>query len=268
MEEKNRKRPWRSLIMLVKENKRTFILFTVLRVLVILTFIRCLFTGNYESAMTCVLVLLLFMVPAFLEKTFHIDIPGLFQVIIYLFIFAAEILGEVDHYYVRIPGWDTMLHTLNGFLCAAVGYSLIYILNRNSKNVNLSPLYVALAAFCFSMTIGVLWEFFECAMDRFFLKDMQKDFLVTQFGSVTLDPLNSGEVVVVRDIAKTVFTTADGTTYTIDGGYLDIGILDTMKDLFVNFLGAVAFCFLGFIFERRHPSMKITEQLRVTHREE
>ena len=85
-----------------------------------------------------------------------------------------------------------MLHTTNGFLCAAVGFSLIDILNRNAKiKFTLSPVYVALAAFCFSMTIGVLWEFFEFSMDRLFHMDMQKDTIVHTISSVMLDPTNS-----------------------------------------------------------------------------
>ena len=155
-----------------KKNKKTFIVFLVLHTMVILTAIRCLFTKNFESFATCILVLLLFLVPAIIEERMDVSIPPLFEGIIFAFIFAAEILGEVDNYYVKIPGWDTMLHTINGFLFAAVGFSLIYLLNRGSKNFNLTPFYLALVAFCFSMTIGVLWEFFECSMDQFFNMDM------------------------------------------------------------------------------------------------
>ena len=145
---------------------------------------------------------------------------------------------EVDNYYTRIPGWDTILHTINGFLFAAVGFSLIYLLNRGSKDFNLSPFYLALVAFCFSMTIGVIREFFECSMDLFFNKDMQKDFIVHTINSVSLDPDHSGTVIHVKDISKTVINSASGKVTTVNGGYLDIGILDTMKDLLVNLIGA------------------------------
>ena len=181
-----------------RENKGAFIVYSGLRLLVLLTLVRCLFTKNYQSAMLCVLSLILFLVPAFLQDKMKLTIPPVFQAIIFGFIFAAEILGEVNHYYVRIPGWDTMLHTMNGFLCAAVGFSTIYLLNRGSKNIELSPFYLTLVAFCFSMTIGVLWEFFEFTMDQLFLLDMQKDFIVQQIGSVTLDPAQMGTPHCVR----------------------------------------------------------------------
>jgi ABC-type Fe3+-siderophore transport system permease subunit len=106
-----------------------------------------------------------------------------------------------------------MLHTMNGFLCVAVGFSLVYLLNRGSKNVNLSPFYLTLVAFCFSMTIGVLWEFFEFAMDQIF--------------------------------------------------YLDIGIIDTMKDLLVNLVGAIVFSFIGYFTLRTSKASKVAESFMI-----
>ena len=232
----------------VKEQRGVFILYSILRLLVVLIMIRSFILHNYDSTITCLLVLALFFIPSLLEETLKIRIPALFEGIIYCFIFAAEILGELGHFYTQIPIWDTMLHTLNGFLFAAVGFSTVELLNRTNKNIHLSPLYLTMVAFCFSMTIGVLWEFFECGADIFLHQDMQKDFVVDHFQSVSLDPNHSQEVIRVEDITGTVIQTASGQTYTIDGGYLDIGILDTMKDLLVNFIGAIVFCSFGFAF--------------------
>ncbi len=251
----------------LKESKASFIVFTILRILVLIAMVRSICIGNYEGAATCVLTLLLLLVPCFLEGALRISIPPLFEAIIYCFIFAANILGELAHFYAHIPIWDTMLHTLNGFLFAAVGFSTVDLLNRNSKNVKLSPLYLTLVAFCVSMTVGVLWEFFECGMDLFFGTDMQKDFLVTTIRSCELDPAHNQTVIEVKDIVSTQITTASGEIVTIDGGYLDIGILDSMKDLFVNFIGAIVFCIFGFIYEKsdskKNAATKIVEGLRI-----
>ena len=244
-----------------KKNRRTFIFYLILRVMVILTMIRSFFTGNYQNAMLCILSLVLFLLPAFLEDKMKLAIPPLFQAIIFGFIFAAEILGEVNHYYVRFPGWDTMLHTMNGFLCAAIGFSMIYLLNRSGKEFNLSPFYMAMVAFCFSMTVGVIWEFFECSMDLLFAVDMQKDFIVKSFASVTLDPNNMGTPILVKDITDTVINTASGQTYLVEGGYLDIGILDTMKDLFVNLIGAVVFSVIGYLALKHSRYSKVADSL-------
>jgi hypothetical protein len=233
----------------IRLDRKTFILYSVLRTLVILAAVRSFLMQNYEAVALCILSLVLFLLPSFFEDKMKVKIPPLFEAVIYLFIYAAEILGEVNHYYTRIPGWDTMLHTLNGFLCAAIGFSMVEILNQHSKRISLSPIYLSVVAFCFSMTIGVCWEFIEFTADHFFFLDMQKDFTVTTIGSVTLDPTNSQIPVRVSDIVKTVIYTASGETYTIDGGYLDIGINDTMKDLFVNLIGAVVFSTIGYFYE-------------------
>ena len=245
----------------VKDQKGVFILYSILRLLVVLIMIRSIMLHNFDTTVTCLLVLALFFVPSLLEETLKIRIPALFEGIIYCFIFAAEILGELGHFYTNIPIWDTMLHTLNGFLFAAVGFSTVELLNRTNKNINLSPLYLTMVAFCFSMTIGVLWEFFECGADIFLHQDMQKDLIVDHFQSVTLDPSHSQEVIRVEDITGTVIETGSGETYTIDGGYLDIGILDTMKDLLVNFIGAVVFCSFGFAFLKHGESRKVASSV-------
>lgn len=235
----------------IRTDRGVFILYSVLRILIIIIGIRSLFNGNYNGAAYCLLSLLLFLVPSLMEQGFSINIPPLLEGSIYLFIFAAEILGEVNYFYMAIPGWDTMLHTINGFLAAAVGFSTVELLNRNSKNINLSPLYLTMVAFCFSMTIGVLWEFCEFAFDNLFGMDMQKDFILSSVNSFTLDPDNIQTCISIKDIVETRIITADSTTYFVDGGYLDIGLTDTMKDLFVNFLGALTFCLFGYFMDKR-----------------
>ncbi|MEQ2456087.1 hypothetical protein [Flavonifractor hominis] len=234
----------------VRQHPGVAVVYVILRFLVVVALIAQIFNRNFENVFLCVLTLFLFTLPSFIERTIHIDIPDTLEVIILLFIFAAEILGEIQAYYVQFPYWDTMLHTLNGFLCAAIGFSLLDILNRNERLAfQLSPVYLAIVAFCFSMTIGVLWEFFECTMDQLFLLDMQKDTIVHSIGSVMLDPTGGNTPVAIHNITDVIVVTADGTQHPLGlGGYLDIGILDTMMDLFVNFIGAVVFSVIGYFY--------------------
>ena len=224
--------------------------YIVLRLAVILVLIAQFFKGNFENVFLCILTLILFLVPTFIERKIHVDLPDTLEIIIMLFIFAAEILGEIQAYYITFPYWDTMLHTINGFLCAAIGFALVDILNRSERfSIQLSPLFLAITAFCFSMTIGVLWEFFECTMDQFFFLDMQKDTVVNTISSVMLDPAGGNHPTIIRDITDVIVVTADGAQHALGlGGYLDIGILDTMKDLFVNFIGAVIFSIIGYFY--------------------
>lgn len=244
-------------------NKKQFIAYSILRILVLLTAVRCAFTHNYESLAICVLTLVLFLLPSLFEQLLKIEIPPVFQIIIYLFIFAAEILGEVNKYYTAIPGWDTMLHTINGFLCAAIGFSLFNILNRGSKSMQLSPFYLSLVAFGFSMTVGVVWEFIEFTADQMFFLDMQKDFVVSSFASVTLDESNTQIPVRISDITRTIIETKNGDPVVIEGGYLDIGIIDTMKDLMVNFIGAIVFSVIGYFYEARNKTKSVAKELMI-----
>lgn len=256
-------RDWYSIDSRHIENKKLVVtVYILLRCLVILTLIAQVFNGNYEHVYTCVLVLILFAIPSIVECRLRIDLPDTLEIIILLFIFSAEILGEIQEYYVLFPFWDDMLHTLNGFLFAAVGFSMVDILNRNKRvSLQMSPFYMAVMAFCFSMTIGVLWEFFEWAMDAFFSIDMQKDTIVHTINSVSLHPEGRNIPVHVKDITDVILVHSDGTQTTMGvGGYLDIGLIDTMSDLLVNFIGAVVFSVIGYFYVKSRGKGKLARQ--------
>lgn len=241
------------------KNKTTLIVYLILRALIIFALVRAVLRGDYESVFLCTLSLVLLLMPSILQRKLDITLPGTMEIIILLFIFAAEILGELASFYVRVPNWDTMLHTVNGFLCAAIGFALVDMLNRNERfSFELSPVYLAIVAFCFSMTVGVLWEFFEFAADRFIGLDMQKDTVVKAIGSVALDPSMSNKVIHIKDISDVIIVHSDGSSQALGlGGYLDIGLYDTMKDLFVNFIGAVVFSFIGFFYVKQQGKGKL-----------
>ena len=245
------------------ENKKLVVtIYVLLRLSVILMLIAQFFNGNYENVLLCVLTLGLFFLPSAIERRLAIDLPDTLEIIILLFIYAAEILGEIQAYYIQFPFWDTMLHTMNGFLCAAIGFSLVDILNRQERvSLSLSPFFMAVLAFCFSMTIGVLWEFFEFAMDRLFLFDMQKDTVLGTISTVMLDPNHGTEAVIRRDIVDVILVYGSGTQEALGlGGYLDVGIVDTMKDLFVNFIGAVVFSVVGFFYVKNRGRGKFASR--------
>ena len=225
-------------------------IYVLLRLAVILVMVAQVFNRNYENVFLCVLTLVLFTLPALAERRLRVDLPDTLEIIILCFIFAAEILGEIRAYYVKFPYWDTMLHTMNGFLCAAIGFSLVDLLNRQERfSIRLSPFFMAITAFCFSMTIGVLWEFAEFSMDQLFLMDTQKDTVIHEFSTVLLDPTNQNVAVPVRDIADVIIVHSDGTQEALGlGGYVDVGIHDTIEDLFVNFIGAVVFSTVGYFY--------------------
>lgn len=225
--------------------------------LVLLSVIRQFFLGNYHYMFLGILTILLFAIPDLVEKKLKVTIPIGLKTVILLFIFAAEILGEINAFYVKIPIWDTMLHTTNGFLMAAIGFATIDLFNRSERfSMKMSPFFVAFVAFCFSMTVGVLWEFFEFSMDWFFGMDMQKDWIVDAVNSVKLNPDGLNEPVHVKVDSLVV----NGENWNL-GGYLDIGIVDTMKDLMVNFVGAVVFSVVGVLFLKDNGKGKLAASL-------
>ncbi|WP_226392210.1 hypothetical protein [Ructibacterium gallinarum] len=254
--EKGRRR--RELMQNFSKDRRSMsILYIILTCIVLGVLVGQFFSQNYENCFTCILTLILFLIPSFVDRKLKITLPHTLEVIIVLFIFSAEILGEIRAFYLKISWWDTMLHTMNGFLMAAVGVSMVDIFNQSERfKFELSPFFVALVAFCFSMTIGVLWEFFEFGMDALTLTDMQKDTVLNTIATVNLNPDGENIPIVIRGIEDVI---AVGQNMTVNenpessyafglGGYLDVGIYDTMKDLIVNFIGAIAFSVIGFFY--------------------
>lgn len=232
--------------MLTQKKRQRLTIRGLLSILVLITAVRAFFRGNHEHLFVCILTLALFCVPMLIDRTLGIDLPPALETIIYCFIFSAEILGEINSYYTKIPYWDTMLHTLNGFLMAAIGFALVDIFNRSERfSFELSPLFLALVAFCFSMTIGVLWEFYEFGVDVYFGTDMQKDWIVHNINSVLFNP-DGLNIVGHVPIESMVINGEDWIAKY--GGYIDIGLVDTMKDLIVNFVGAVCFSIIGFFY--------------------
>ena len=254
-DEKGRFRDLRdALHMELREHRSSFIVYFTLRALVIATMILQILNRNYENVFLCALTLILLIMPSLMQITFRVELPTTLEIIILIFIFAAEILGEIREFYLIFPFWDTALHTLNGFLAAAIGFSLVDLLNRSERTVfNLSPLFTAIVAFCFSMTIGVVWEFFEFGMDQLAGFDMQKDTVIHVIRSVTRDPAGHN---VPYEISGITETAVNGQELGL-GGYLDIGLIDTMQDLIVNFVGAFVFSVIGFFYVKNRGKGKL-----------
>lgn len=234
-------------------NKNTVAVYVIFRAIAIFMLINQLIMQRWGNAFILVLTLVLFAIPLFVERVFKIELPNVLELIILLFIFSSTILGELSDFYGYFKIWDTALHTLNGFLAAGVGFSLVYLLNKNAEGMNLTPLFLGIVTFCFSMTVGVMWEFLEYSADSWLNLDMQKDRIIQQINSVSIG-VETNSVSHLENIQRTVIEGKDESGNSIktviDGGYLDIGIIDTMKDLYVNLLGAIVFSVFGYLYAR------------------
>lgn len=243
--------------------KRDLTVCMVLRILVIITIVTQALRGDFENVFLGILTLILFTIPSIIDRKLNIKLPNALETVILLFIFSAEILGEIQNFYGIFKFWDTMLHTINGFLCAAIGFSLIDILNRSPKfHLKMSPIFVALVAFCFSMTIGVVWEFFEYGSDNFTRTDMQKDRITSSISSVLINETGKNIPIKIDNIQESIIKYEENgemKEFVITGGNLDIGLKDTMKDLMVNFIGAVVFSIIGMLYIKNRDEYKFAE---------
>lgn len=232
------------------ETKRSSFLFLFLfTILIILCIIRQFMLGYYCNIFLCVFSLFLLLLPMLLQYKFKIVLSNALEIFIYIFLFSAVILGEVYHFYSTIPYWDLFLHTLGGFLCAGIGLSFIDLVKSKQVQYRLFPILASLFSFCFSMTIGVLWEFSEYTMDNIFLFDTQKDAILNNISSIILDESKNSQPVKIKDIYKTILYDHDYQELTtIYDGYLDIGLNDTMQDLLANFFGASIYSLFGYFY--------------------
>lgn len=254
-----------------KKKRAVRFLYATLSLFVLFTLVRSFLRGEYFNVLVCLLTLVLFMIPHFVEENLKLHLPDLFEGLILLFIFSTEILGEINCYYQRIPHWDTVLHSINGFMFAAFGFALLDIVNRDARiKFKVSPLCLALVAFCFSMTVGVLWEFYEFGCDAILHTDMQKDTYVGEIYTVLLDEEKSNTVIPVRNMQTVAVYCLDGEgkpCEVILNGYIDIGLIDTMKDLAVNLVGAVVFSAIGYFHVKRRAKGGIASRLIPTLKE-
>ncbi len=250
---------FRSLYDKVRRNRISFSVYVLLYLITLAVIVLTALNGDWSGTFTGVLALILFLLPAFVEKSFRIELPTTLEIIVILFVFCAEILGEIGMYYTKYPFWDTMLHVTSGFIIAAFGFSLVDIANRNRRmEIHLSPFFLSLVACCFSISVGVAWEFFEFFGDMILRTDMQKDFILSAISSSVLNS-PSQDPIILDGIVQTTITLADGTTHTV-AGYLDVGLFDTMTDLAVDAIGAIAFSILGFFYVRHRGKGTLVQQ--------
>lgn len=246
---------------MLRKSRWLFCLYVFLSTFVLVTLIRSFLRQEYFNMLVCLLTLSLFMIPAFLEKNFKMHLGSFFEGMVLLFIFSSEILGEINSYYQKIPHWDTVLHAVNGFMFAAFGFALLDMINQDDKiKFKLSPLYLSLVAFCVSMTAGVMWEFFEFGADMILHSDMQKDAYISEFYTVTLDRAQTNTVIPVESISEVIIRKGENEELLMPA-YLDIGLIDTMKDLLVNFVGAFVFGIIGYVFLKRKGKGQLAKQL-------
>ena len=220
------------------------------------------FINDHRMVFISVLTIFLFLLCLFIERILRVRFPFLLRFFIFSFIFLAEIFGEVFNFYSTVSFWDNFLHFLSGIITSCFGFSLVYVFLERCVKVKNLFLISFLFIFCFSISIGVFWEFTEFGFDRYFGFDMQKDTYVKGFNTMSLD---NDDVVVsrIRGIDRTEIYVSDS-VIVLDGGYLDIGLIDTMEDLFMNVVSAFIVALCGSFYIVGRKGFSFMELLRIS----
>ncbi|MBQ8685521.1 MAG: hypothetical protein IJ514_05080 [Clostridia bacterium] len=169
----------------------------------------------------------------------------------YIFILAyavCPLLGHSYDFYYNVLWWDKLLHITGGVVFALFG---AYLPKLITKDESCNMWICIFFGVCFSVSVAVLWEFFEFAMDTFFHTDMQKDTLVSSVYSYKFNEAIGGKLSTILNIEEVV-TVVNG-EYVIDG-YIDLGRIDSMLDLLVETLGALVYAVAYAIDKGVHTS--------------
>lgn len=196
------------------------------------------YRGRYRSdyilmILQCLLGMVVMFLPYMLEKKFNVVVPSGLTIMYIIFLYCSIYLGEVSSFFYKVKHWDVILHFFSAMMLGCLGFSIVSILNKEeSVFFNLSPIFVAISAFCFAVTFGAIWEIYEFAFDGFFGLNMQKFML------------GDGTVLEGREALK-----------------------DTMKDIIVDSIGAFIACAIGYAM-LKHKNYKIKKFLLRKKQEE
>ena len=218
----------------------------ICEIFTIYTIIYMLCNGEADRIALAFGTVVLVALPFLLEKLFHcrISLP------LYIFALAYAIgpmLGHCWKLYYTLPGWDKLLHTTGGVMFAVLGAYLFDLLMRGQNHQTAKVIF----SLCFSMAVAVLWEFCEFGADTFLGMDMQYDTVVHGLNSYLL----GDRVGVIGSISNIESITVNSVLLPTDG-YIDIGLIDTMLDMLLETIGAVAACIIMWLDKGKHPLIK------------
>ena len=178
--------------------------------------------------MQCVMALVIFNVPLFISRKFKCYIPNFITILLYIFIFMHFILGEIYRAYDHILLYDKFLHTSSGMVFCLLSLSIVWLFNNSEDDkVKLSPFFVVLFTFCFTLTLEYLWEIVEYGCDRLIGLNMQR------WQDSIVETLPNGD-----------------TVHSVPWGN---AIADTMGDMIVNVVGSFVMCVIIYVSMKKKP---------------
>jgi len=235
-----------------KAEKTSNIFFIIFITLGIASVIHMITKGEIGFTIQAILYALVLFVPYLLQKLFKIKFSPFLKIFLYFYIFGGATLGTIYNFHGMGIHWDTIMHVLTGFLamgiCIAIFRDMVKI-----DIIKKSPMYIVLSAFCLSVTIGSVWEFYEYGADKIFKTDMHDDVLINEIHSYLLQEENMRKTVSITGIEKTVlYDKDDNLLFVIKGGYLDVGFNDVMKDMIVHAGASLVFAIMIFPYYKNN----------------
>jgi hypothetical protein len=170
---------------------------------------------DFSPVLQCAAGVLLLHLPFIFERLLKIAIPKFMKAVFYVFLVGSILCGTVLTFFYTVPHWDDIMHFISGTLAGLFGYVLLKHVFRGREEV-LSPLFAAFFAVCFAMLVGSVWEIYEYAADGLAGLNMQR------------------------------FMTREGVALVGRGA-----LYDTMKDIIVDFCGALLSGVLTFFHRKK-----------------
>lgn len=200
----------------------------LMRVVVIFYLIIGIIKWNTTTVVAALLSLVLMTITSYLKKKLNLDKK--LELLIYIFIITTEVLGQIYHFYTRVPIFDIIIHTYSSFVISYIALIII-------KKHKLPKIITILFIFSFAMMCESIWEIFEFGTDHLLKTDMQKDTIINEITSCYLsEDKDTPTTMVVDNVIVNNISFTDKYN-----GYLDIGLYDTISDMSCALVGALIF---------------------------
>lgn len=180
------------------------------------------------------LAISLMTIPRILKERFHFKFKPWLEILILFFIFASIVLGFIQDFYVHVKGYDKLVHAISGIVLSLIAFEIVHIYSSyiaKKKNQIIPPFFIILFSFTLSITLLVLWEFYE-----FFVDTISYNLLKNSTNMQRYQWSNNSTI--------------------YPQGY---GLLDTMLDLLLGALGAFIVSLILFFVLRKDEKNRLNK---------
>lgn len=168
------------------------IIILLMLIIAVLSFINFIRIEYYERILVTVATIPVIILPWIIKKFLHYDMSEPIKLVYYIFALMGLTLGSILNFYNKISWFDLFTHFVSGILSSVA--ALIILKKRNilkDKCLWFNVVFII----CFTLSIAVLWEFFEFSCDLITGGDTQKvlesgvddtmtDMLIAFFGTI------------------------------------------------------------------------------------